>query len=41
MALSIIFGLLIATVLTLLLVPALYMVVKDLTSVSVRPSGRG
>ena len=41
MAVSITFGLLMATVLTLLLVPALYMIVKDLTGLSGRLFGRG
>jgi multidrug efflux pump subunit AcrB len=40
MAVSITFGLLVATVLTLLLVPALYMIVKDLTGFSARLLGR-
>ncbi|OEU77702.1 MAG: multidrug transporter [Desulfobacterales bacterium C00003060] len=40
MAVSITFGLLAATVLTLVLVPALYMIVKDLTSLSARLFGR-
>lgn len=40
MAVSITFGLLVATVLTLVLVPALYMIVKDLTSLSARLFGR-
>lgn len=40
MAVSIIFKLLVATVLTLLLVPAFYMIVKDLISLSVRLFGR-
>jgi hypothetical protein len=37
---SITLGLLMATVLTLVLVPALYMIVKDLTSLSVTPFGQ-
>ncbi len=40
MAVSITFGLLAATVLTLVLVPALYMIVKDLNSLSARLFGR-
>ncbi len=40
MAVSITFGLLLATVLTLLLIPALYVIVKNLTSLSARLFGR-
>jgi multidrug efflux pump subunit AcrB len=40
MAVSITFGLLVATVLTLLLVPVLYMIIEDLTRISARLFGR-
>ena len=41
MAVSITFGLLLATLLTLLLVPSLYMIVKDVTAFSTKFFHRG
>jgi multidrug efflux pump subunit AcrB len=41
MAVSVTFGLLVATVLTLLFVPGLYMIIKDLTGLSTRLFGLG